>query len=141
MILRLIGVLLASYGFGHIYNIKGKKLIFGAVGGFLGALVYEVCLLMGIKELMALLFSSMSISIYAEIMARRLKTPVTGFILIALIILVPGGGMYYTMLYTANAEVSKAIFTGIDTLAKAGVLALGAILISSIKKLLFNDKV
>ncbi|MCI6271434.1 MAG: threonine/serine exporter family protein [Erysipelotrichaceae bacterium] len=135
MILRLLGAFIAAYGFGYIYNIKGKKLTYVSIGGLLGAFIYEMCIVFNISEFASLLLSSIGISLYAEIMARYLKTPVTGFILIALIILVPGGGMYYTMLYALSSNIDMSILVGIDTLAKAGCLALGAIIVSSVKKL------
>ncbi len=133
MVLKLIGALIASYGFGYLYNVKGKKLVYVAFGGLIGAIIYSLLKFLGITELMALLFSSIIISFYAEVMAKTLKTPVTAFILIALIILVPGGGMYYTMLYASNGAVNLSIAELIDTLAKAGALALGAIIFSGIK--------
>ncbi|MBQ1965266.1 MAG: threonine/serine exporter family protein, partial [Clostridia bacterium] len=40
-----------------------------------------------------------SMSVYAGIMARVLKTPATTFITTSLIPLIPGGSLYYTMAY------------------------------------------
>lgn len=134
MIYRLIGSFIAAIGFGYIYQIKGNKWFFCSLSGVLGALVYEVSILF-VKDVFALLLATTAISIYAEFIARIFKMPVTGPILLGLIILVPGGGMYYTMLYVTTKEFSLALSTGIDTLTKAGCLALGPIIVSSFKKI------
>ena len=63
--------------------------------------------------------------------ARLCKTPVTTFIVCALIPLVPGGGMYYTMLEVIQGNVQEALVKGLETLSIAGVLALGILVVST----------
>ena len=67
----------------------------------------------------------------SELLARRMKTPVTTFLICALIPLVPGGGMYYTMLAIIQGNTMSALETGIHTLGCAGALALGIALTSA----------
>lgn len=56
------------------------------------------------------------ISVYSEIMARVCKVPVTLFLTTAVLPLVPGGGMYYTMEYCVRGETSLFAETGLHTL-------------------------
>ena len=74
-------------------------------------------------------------SAYAEVMARVFKAPVTGFLTIGILPLVPGGGIYYTMEYCVSGETSQFIETGIHTFAIAGALAIGVLVVSSLVRL------
>lgn len=138
MILQIIGSFLAGLGFGVIFNIRGKRLIAAATGGTIGYSTYLYLSTMGVNDIMALFIASIVFSTYSEICARKFQAPVIAFLIIALIILVPGKGMYYTMLEIIQGNNGQAILTGIHTLASAGALALGTIFISSIVKLFFN---
>jgi uncharacterized membrane protein YjjB (DUF3815 family) len=134
MILNSIIAIIASLGFGIIFNIKGKKLIFASIGGGIGWLTYSLTSTLNISDVFALFLSAIVISFYSEIFARILKTPVTTYIVCALIPLVPGAGMYYTMFEIISGNLEKAISIGINTLSSAGALSLGVILLSTITR-------
>ena len=133
---QTISAFLATLGFGIIFNIKGKKLFFASLGGAIGWFFYSLPLEFNFSELASLFISAIFFSSYCEIFARILKTPVTTFVICAHIPLVPGGGMYYTMLEAVNGNVSKSLDLGLNTLASAGTLALGIIFVSTITKLI-----
>ncbi|MBC8061983.1 MAG: threonine/serine exporter family protein [Clostridiaceae bacterium] len=140
MILNSIYALMATFSFGILFNIRGKKLIFACMGGGVGWL----CLLLlqekfKLSPTFSLFAASIMIGIYSEVMARVLKSPVTTFAVCAIIPMVPGNGMYYTMYESINGNVSKALSTGIQTLASAGAIAVGIVLVSSGTKI-FNVK-
>ncbi len=140
MIQQVIVAFGASFGFGIIFNIKGIKLIFAAVGGGLSWFCYLYLNNSGVSTILSLFISSIIFSIYSEICARYLKTPVTTLVICALIPLVPGAGMYYTMHETILGNVSGALQLGLNTLASAGVLALGVIFVSTITRQVVNLK-
>lgn len=134
MIKQIIVSVIASLGFGVIFNIKGRNLIFAALGGGLSWFCSLFFTELGMSEALSFFISSIIFSIYSEICARRLKTPVTTLIICALIPLVPGAGMYYTMYETITGNVDRAIELGLNTFASAGSLALGVIVVSTITK-------
>lgn len=140
MILSIFGAFLAAVGFAVIFNIRGKELLAAAIGGTLGFACYTIQLEFGTSNITALFISSLIFSIFSEVFARKLKVPVTVFLVIALIILVPGKGMYYTMFEIIQGNTNQAILTGIDTLASAGALALGTIFVSTLTKLITKKK-
>ncbi len=74
----------------------------------------------------------------SEIVSRYLKTVVTSILIPGLIPLVPGSGIYHTMLSIIEKKPMEAFFKGIDTLNIAGAIALGIIVISSTVKI-FKD--
>lgn len=141
MLLRMSFVsFIVTFGFGILFNIKGKKLLFAALGGGLSWYCYSLPLSLGLSEVSSLFISALVFSTYSEVLARIFKTPVTSFIICALFPLVPGSGMYYTMLATINGDLQNAVHLGINTLANAGTLALGVIFISTITSLIFRVK-
>ncbi len=140
MMIETLGAFLATLGFGVMFNIKGSKLIAAAIGGALGYFIYDCCLSLGFGDPLSFFIASAGFTIYGEILARRLKTPVTLFIVCALIILVPGGGMYRTMLAIIQGNLDSAVQIGLSSLASAGSLALGTIFISSLSRALFTLK-
>lgn len=131
---------IATLGFGIIFNIKGKKLFFAALGGAISWFFYSLALEFKLSSISSLFISSLLFSTYCEILARILKTPVTTLVICALIPLVPGGGMYYTMLEVINGDINKALELGINALASAGTLSLGVIFVSTITKLIVSHK-
>ena len=131
---------MASLGFAIIFNIRGRKLIFATIGGGLSWFCYLYLTNSGISVILSLFISSIIFSIYSEICARYLKTPVTTIVVCALIPLVPGAGMYNTMYETILGNIKGAVELGLNTLASAGALALGVIFVSTITKQVTNIK-
>lgn len=140
MISETIVSIIATLGFGIIFNIKGKKLFFASLGGGISWFVYALCLNFNLTEISSLFISSVVFSTYSEIFARILKTPVTTLVVCALIPLVPGGGMYYTMFEAVTGDINKSLELGLNTIASAGVLALGVIFVSTLTRLIMSHK-
>ncbi|MGN0025791.1 MAG: threonine/serine exporter family protein, partial [Clostridium sp.] len=139
-IIQSIFAFFSSLGFGILFNIKGKKLFYAGIGGGLSWFISMYCESLGFNTTSSFFITSIIFSIYSEIMARILKTPVTTLIICALIPLVPGGGMYYTMYEAINGNIMESIELGINTMASAGSLALGIIFISTLTRILMRAK-
>lgn len=138
MIIVMVSSFIATFGFGILFNIKGYKLILAGIGGMLGSVVYTIALNNNISLVTSLFLASLVFSCYSEILARICKTPVTTFLISALIPLVPGNGMYQTMKLAIDGNVMEALQVGLDTLTSAGALALGTILVSTIMRFLLR---
>ncbi|MBU5590963.1 threonine/serine exporter family protein [Clostridium sp. MSJ-4] len=140
MILKSIYAFIATLGFAILFNIKGKKLFFASLGGAMSFFFYLLFLQLNFSELSALFFSTIIFSVYSEILARCLKTPVTTFTICALIPLVPGGAMYYTMLESIQGNIGKSLEIGFNTICKAGALAIGIIIVSSTSRFINENR-
>ncbi|MGL5379573.1 threonine/serine exporter family protein [Clostridium sp.] len=140
MIIQTFIAFIATLGFGILFNIKGKNLFFAAFGGALSWFIYLLCLELKFTTISSLFISSLIFSAYSEIFARVLKTPVTTLVICALIPLVPGGGMYYTMYEAITGNINQSLETGLTTLASAGTLALGVIFVSTSTRLIMSAK-
>ena len=139
MLLRMSFVaFIVTFGFGILFNIKGKKLIFAAIGGGISWYFYSLPLSLGLSEVSSLFISTLVFSTYSEVLARIFKTPVTTFVVCALIPLVPGSGMYYTMREAISGNISKSLELGLNTLASAGTLALGVLFVSTLTRLFLS---
>lgn len=130
----------ASFGFAILFNVKGDKLFSAAFIGGIGGVVYDLSVFMGGSQAVSLFAASICISILSELFARLLKCPVTTFLICAIIPLVPGGGMYYTMLEVVQNNIDGAIIKGVDTIIQACSIAIGCILISSMTHIWYQFK-
>ena len=121
---------LACFSFCFIFKFhKLSHMIAAATGGMLSWVFYLAFSFLG-SDLAQYLISTIVVSAYAEVMARVFKAPVTGFLTIGILPLVPGGGIYYTMEYCVSGQTSQFIETGIHTFAIAGALAVGVLIVS-----------
>ncbi|MDH6367736.1 MULTISPECIES: threonine/serine exporter family protein [unclassified Breznakia] len=139
MILSLVKIAsaaLSSFFFGVLFNIKKENLVYGGIGGAIGMLIYELCKFGQFSSASSMFLAAVGFATYSEIMARVRKTTVTTFVISSLIPLVPGGGMYETMLYVVNNRLDEALSTGLDTLIKASMLALGMLFVSSFSRVI-----
>ena len=140
IILETLLSFIATFGFGVIFNIHGKNLLFASIGGAISWFVYALSLKFALSVPASMFIAAVAFSIYSEILARKLKTPVTTLVITALIPLVPGSGMYYTMYQVVTGDVDKALELGLNTLASAGSLALGVIFVSTITRRYYSVK-
>lgn len=140
MLIESLFAFFSTLGFGILFNIKGKNLFYAAFGGGLSWFLSTIFIDNGFSTASSFFITSVIFSIYSEIFARILKTPVTTLVICALIPLVPGGGMYYTMYEAVTGNIMKSLELGIQTLTNAGALAVGIILTSTITRILLGAK-
>lgn len=131
MLLHGLSALLASLGFAVLFNIRGDKLISASLIGAIGGLTYYLVLEFDSSQTLALFIASVVISVLSEVFARLLKCPVTTFLICALIPLVPGGGMYNTMLEVVKNNLDGALKVGVDTIIQACSIVIGCMMVSS----------
>lgn len=137
MILETIISTLATLGFGIMFNIGKKHLLFASLGGGLSWFVYRILVQNSFSGVLAMFISAIIFSIYSEICARVFRTPVTTFVVCALIPLVPGSSIYYTMYEGVLGHINASMNMLTNTLSSAGALALGILFVSTITKLIF----
>ena len=123
---------LACGGFAVIYNIHGPGILICAFGGALGWLSYLLSAPILQSDISQTLVAAIVISAYSECMARVRKCPVTGYLLVAIFPLVPGGGIYYAMSYCVAGDTGRFLDTLLHTFGMAAALAVGAMLTSSL---------
>lgn len=139
-IIQILSGFIGSIGFAFLFNIRGWRLIVTALGGLLSWTLFCVLNNFISNEAVNYFLVAFLISIYAEIMARLLKTPTTTFITTSLIPLIPGSSLYYTMAYAFRSNSESFLEKGIYTLKLSSALALGIIIATTIARIHINFK-
>ena len=137
-IIQIITGFIGSLGFAILFNVRGRKMLFAALGGLFSWTMFVLLGFIIESEPIRYFIVAASVSIYAEVMARVLRTPTTTFIMTALIPLIPGGSLYYTMAYAFESDLNRFLDKGIYTLELALALALGVIIAAAATKTLFR---
>jgi uncharacterized membrane protein YjjP (DUF1212 family) len=128
---QCIAGLIGTLGFGLMFNMHGRGIPFALLGSIISWPVCVLCMRLGVSEPIAYLFGAAASSFYAEIMARIRKFPATSYLMCALVPLIPGSGIYYTMDYIRRGMLSEAYDKGMATAAIAGCMAIGVLLVST----------
>ncbi len=137
-ILQILTGGIGSFGFALLFNVRGRRLWVVALGGLLSWLIFLVLSRFIDSEPLNYFIVSLCLSIYAEVMARVMKTPTTTFITTSLIPLIPGGSLYYTMAYAFESDASRFVEKAVYTLELAAALALGIIAATAFTKLIYS---
>jgi len=135
LLLPVLFAFLCSAAFAIIYNIYGLGILVCAFGGALGWLSYLLSAPLLQSDIGQMFIAAVVISIYAEVMARIRKFPVTGYQMVAALPMVPGGGIYYTMEHAINGEIDAFLASFLHTLGLAGAIAVGVLLVSSVVRM------
>lgn len=127
----------ATCGFAIFFNVHKKILIYDALIGGLGWIVY-LFLYKSIDNPMLWGFiSAIAVSIISEILARKIHQPAIIFITPGILPLIPGIGLYNTVNYIIQKEYINAATTGTRAIMISIGIALGILVSSSISKV-FN---
>ena len=96
--LSLLGCMGAAAFFGLLFHAPGRCIFPASLIALAGYGLYLVTLAYSSSTAAAAFVASLLISALSELFARKLRAPATIFVSIAIIPLVPGGGLYSTML-------------------------------------------
>ena len=89
----------------------------------------------GGKQSLYNLFAALLAAVYAETMARVRRCPAMPYLVIAILPMLPGAGVYYTMSLGLEGKTMEAVAKGLETLGIAGSLAVGILLVSTVFRL------
>ena len=137
-ILQIVTGFLGSLSFGILFNIRGVRLFWAALAGFFSWSLFLLLAFWIPSEPIRYFIVAVTVSIYAEIMARALKTPTTTFHMTALIPLIPGGSLYYTMAYLVQGDKDIAAQKAIDTLCVCLGISAGIVVMSVVGQIWRN---
>ena len=134
MLLPCLYAFLACVAFSMVFELRRWRYILSAAAT--GAVAWLVYLsLPGLTDVTRYLLATIAAAALSEIFARIYKTPATVFLIIGIIPLVPGGGIYYTMEALINGDLPLFVRNGMETIASAGAIAVGCSLVSSVARI------
>lgn len=127
---------IATMGFAIFLNAPKSTLIPGGLVGGIGWSVFYYLVILTENDILANFIAALLVSYASEILARKLKQPAIIFVIPGIIPLVPGLGMYNTMLYLVQNDYNNAIAKGADVLFVGGAISLGILVVTSLVKTL-----
>ncbi len=133
-ILQIITGFIGSIGFAVMFNVRGNKLVFASLGGLFSWTTFLLLEKLFNNQPICYFLVAVVVSAYSELMARKLKTPTTTFLMTSLIPLIPGGSLYYTMIYAFSGDYQSFITKAVYTLQLAAALALGIITVATVTR-------
>ena len=131
-VIQIIAAGFGALGYSILFNIRRDKLAFAAFGGSLAWLIYTLLLQVTDNIFICNMLTAASATLYSEILARIKKAPTTCFLIPAVMPLIPGGGLYYTMsaVINGNQEMFEHYF--VNTAEAAFGISIGIMFMSLI---------
>lgn len=123
--------ILASLGFNVLFNIHGKGALLTALGSGLVWLAYGITLELGGSVILGSFLATMVGALYSEISARIRKCPAIAYLVISIIPLLPGAGVYYTTTSLLTKDMDAFASHGFETLGIAGAMSVAILIIST----------
>ncbi|MFR6395111.1 MAG: threonine/serine exporter family protein, partial [Oscillospiraceae bacterium] len=94
---QAIAVFVGCCGFCILFNTHGRGMVLCMMGGAASWMLYLLCRALGCDVYTANLFAALLAAVYAETMARVRRCPAMPYLVIAILPMLPGAGVYYTM--------------------------------------------
>ena len=119
-------------GFSILFNIHKLGILLCALGGTIAWISYCITLELMQDGISAYFVSAFVASLYSEILARIRKFPALSYLVISIFPMIPGAGVYYTMIWAVRGNMERFFNQGMYTAAIAGVMAVGILLPSTL---------
>lgn len=143
IIKQLILSFISTIGFSVLFSSPKKTLGYNGLTGAIGWTIYFITANIFRSNIAATFLGALTVGLLGEFLARVCKKPATIFITSGIIPLVPGAGMYYTMLAIIENDFTMAATKGVETFFVATAIAVGVIISSafsrSIKRVKLKD--
>ena len=127
---------LATIGFSIYFNVPKSALIPSGLTGGIGWSLYYILINSTNNDILSNFLAAIVVAWMSEFLARKLKHPAILFVIPGIIPLVPGLGMYNTMLYLVQSNYELAIAKGANVLFVGGAISLGVLVVTSLSRTL-----
>ena len=138
--LQCVFSVIASYGFVVIFNIHGFGSLLCALGGGITWAAFCAVQALGGQDLLRYFLATVVAAIFAEVMARIRKYPAISYLISCLLPLIPGSGIYYAAQQAMQGNSEGFVFYGTRTLAIAGCMAVGILLVVTLTKVITTHR-
>ena len=112
---------------GDIYYADLSPVVGSEQGGVRPVLIVQ-------NDVLQSFLAAVLVTVYAEVLARALRTPSTTFSIVSLIPLVPGSSLYYSMTAALSETYVDFLDRATYTLKIAAALSMGLILVTAVSK-------
>ncbi len=133
--LELLWAALATAGFAILFDLRPRDLPLAMAGAALGWWIFSALRSAG-DPAIGYFAAATAIGLLSELGAHVLRRPAFLYMVCAILPLVPGGGMYNTMLQSVRGDFPGSLAIGFATLQAAGAIAAGLAVSSALARLL-----
>jgi len=120
--------LACAIGFAVLFNVPRNSIVKTGIAGGIGWVIYILFNTITDSTVLSTFVASATIALIGEIFAIKFKNPATVYIVPAIVPLVPGHGLYYTMLSIIEKDYEAAAKYGGESIlisvAIAGALTI-----------------
>lgn len=122
----------ATAGFAVFFNVPLKLLFPSAVVGGIGWVVYLAIMELTNNTSLSGFIAAASVSAMSEILARKLYQPAILFVISGILPLIPGIGLYNTMLAIIQEDYLLAATKGASAMLLSCSIALGVLVVAAL---------
>ncbi|MGI5083883.1 threonine/serine exporter family protein [Treponema putidum] len=131
-----IASFVASFCFCFLFSVPRRNI---CLSGLCGSVSWTILIFfqnIGINYIFATLAGALAVGLLADLFAVLQKTPVTCFIVIGIIPLVPGFKVYKTMLFFVTDRLEQGVSEGVQAAFIAIAISVGLIISASVTRLI-----
>ena len=132
----VVGSFGASMCFALLFHIPRRCLVAASVTGLVGYVAYMLAMLLFGSPIGANFIGAFIAALLSEWLARRQKAPAIIYSMIGIVPLVPGAGLYRTMLGLVLKKYDQALAVGVETVLIAAGIAFAVALVTVMMRLL-----
>jgi len=133
--IQALACFVGCVGFFIIFNIHGPGAFLCALGGVITWAAYEIASNSGCTDAISYFIATLIAASYAETMARVRRCPAICYLVVSIFPLIPGAGIYNTTSHLVSGRMEQFTTQGLDTIAIAGAIAVGILIISTIARM------
>jgi uncharacterized membrane protein YjjB (DUF3815 family) len=134
--LQFVFGMLGTLGISIVVNIPRKYLLPSSLVSACGWTVFVMLTKTGSLHVLACFLAVCTVALIAEAITHITKDAASLFIVPAIFPLVPGVGLYNTMLSLLRDDLSKAADTGVEAIFVAGSIAIALLVVISLTRVL-----
>ena len=137
--IQAISAFLGTVGFAVLYGVPRREYIHVGICSTIGWMAYLVMLRLANATVIESTFvATLVVVLVSRFMAVDRKCPVIVFQICGVFPLIPGAGIFWTVYYIVNKELSVALTTGFTALGMAVAIVLGIIFMTSLPGRMFK---
>ena len=132
---------IGTLGFAVLFGVPRKYYLHTAVCATLGWTVYSLLTIYASLGLVSATFvATLSVAVFARLFAVRFKAPETIFLITGIFPMVPGGGIFWTVLFLVTSHIHAAATAGYTALKITIAIVLGIVIVSGLPSRIFSHK-
>lgn len=131
-LLNFVYGFMCTVGFAVLFNVPRKSILKAGLVGGVGWAIKHAIIQLDYSIVVSTLVASLVIALLGELFAVTDKQPATLYLIPGIIPLVPGFGLYYTMLSLLEQNYEMALQHGIETVVTSALIAAALTIVLSI---------